>query len=372
MARRFASSIDLTGFAILGALLDPVSSDPSGLGTGDKGRIWYNITSSPPQLKIWNGTAAIDVMARANATGTQTASTISDLATVVQAYSLSAFAAPTGDLSVGSHKLTNVTDPGSAQDAATKNYIDTALAGLASGQVLKGAVKVATSANVANPTGAPGSTIDGVTMGVGDVFLLMGNTTGSQNGPYVWASSTSAARATNWDTSGEASLGSYWIVEQGTNADTFALLTNDSAVTLGTTALTFVVRGAAGATYSVNGGLTLSGTAISVNPGTGILAASGSSTTTAIDTSLVVRKVGGAVPATTGGIFSVSGANVTVNHALSNSNPELTVTAGGTPASGYTAGKPVEVDWSVTDANNLLIAFPGAPATGNWVVGVQG
>ncbi len=46
--------------------------------------------------------------------------------------SLSYFAAPTGDLSIGSHKLTNVTNPGSAQDAATKSYVDTAVVGVAS------------------------------------------------------------------------------------------------------------------------------------------------------------------------------------------------------------------------------------------------
>ncbi len=50
----------------------------------------------------------------------------------------------TGDQSLGSHKLTNVTDPAAAQDAATKNYADTKfggstldLTGLADGQSVK-------------------------------------------------------------------------------------------------------------------------------------------------------------------------------------------------------------------------------------------
>ena len=36
---------------------------------------------------------------------------------------------PTGDLNINSNKLTNVTNPSSAQDAATKNYVDTQVAG---------------------------------------------------------------------------------------------------------------------------------------------------------------------------------------------------------------------------------------------------
>lgn len=370
MARRFASDVDLTGFKLLGALMNPLSSDPTGLGSSDEGRVWHNTTTH--KLMYWNGTAAIDMLARANHTGTQLSSTISDLATTVQAYRLDQFAVPTADLSLNSHKLTSVTDPASAQDAATKNYVDTQISSLTSGQVLKGAVKVATSTNIANPTTAPGSTIDGVTMSAGDVFLLMGQTTASQNGPYTWSSATSAARASNWNTSAQAVLGSYWIVEQGTNADTFALCTNDTAITLGTTALTFTIRGTSGSTYSVNGGLTLSGTVISVNPGTGILAPAGASTTTSIDTSVVARKVTGIVPTTTSGVFSVSGASVTINHALNNSAAALTVRAYSSPASGYTAGQLVEMDSVAQDANNLVVTFPAAPAANNWVVQVIG
>jgi hypothetical protein len=369
MARRYATDIDLLGFSLLNAMVNPVSSDPSGLGVGQAGRIWFNSTTG--KFMYWNGTAAIDLSARANHTGTQLASTISDLAATVQAYRLDQFAAPTGPLSVGSQRIINQADPTGAQDSATKNYVDTQLAGLTTGQVIKGSVRVAATSNVS--LAAPGATIDGVALAANDVVLLTGQTTASQNGPYVWTAAGSAlTRAANWDTSAEAVLGSYWVVREGSNADTFALLTNDTAVTLGTTSLTFAFRGTAGATYSVNGGLTLSGTVLSVNPGTGILAPAGSSTTTSIDTTVVARKVAGIIPATTSGVFSVSGATVTINHALANFGAALTLRAYTSPVSGYSAGQLVEVDNVASDANNLVVTLPGAPAANNWFVQVIG
>ena len=195
MSIRLAGNLDLTQFAIIGAMLHPVSADPSGLGTGDKGRIWFNTTSN--RLKVWDGTGAVDLLDLSAATGTLTASKISDLATVVQAYRLDQFAAPNTDISMASHKITNVTDPSGNQDAATKNYVDTALAGLATGQTLKGAVRGAATTNV-NIASAP-ATIDGITPTNGDIFLLTGQTTGTQNGPYVWTAAGAAmARAANW------------------------------------------------------------------------------------------------------------------------------------------------------------------------------
>ena len=76
MARRFATDIDLLKFSLLNAMLNPVSTDPTGLGAGDAGRVWFNTTT--PTLKVWNGTSAIDLLARSTQTGTQLASTISD------------------------------------------------------------------------------------------------------------------------------------------------------------------------------------------------------------------------------------------------------------------------------------------------------
>ena len=197
---------------------------------------------------------------RANHTGSQLANTISDFDTAVRLNRLDQLAAPTGSVSMASQKLINLLDPTAAQDAATKAYVDSQIAGLQSGQTLKGTVRVATSSNV--NTASPGASIDGVTMAAGDVVLLTGQTTASQNGPYVWNGAAAAmTRAGNWDTTAEAVVGSYWIVREGTQADSFALMTNDT-FTLGTTGATFTfVKTAQSATAPVeqdlgNGSLT--------------------------------------------------------------------------------------------------------------------
>lgn len=188
-------------------------------------------------------TASTNDRSRANHTGTQLANTISNFDAQVRTSRLDQMAAPTAAVSMNNQKITALADPTTAQEAATKNYVDTQLAGVASGQILKGEVRVATSANV--NLASPGATVDGITMVNGDIFLAMGQTTGSQNGPYVYNGSGAAAtRAPNWDAAGEAVIGSYWVVAEGTNADKFALLSNDT-FTLGTTTATFTLIGSA-------------------------------------------------------------------------------------------------------------------------------
>jgi hypothetical protein len=367
VARKFAVDLDLlSAFAIRNALLNPVTNDPSGLGVGQAGLVWFNTTSG--RLKVWSGSAAVDFLDRANHVGTQLASTISDLVATVTALRLDQFAAPNTDVSFGSHKATNLLDPTTNQDAATKAYVDNALAGLASGQVIKGAVAVAATANV--DTAAPGAAIDGQTISNGEVVLLTGQTTASQNGPWVFNGSAAAmTRATNWDTTAEAALGSYWVVQRGTKADNYALLTNDTAITLGTTALVFTFIG--GTTLTQGNGVTISSGIVSVlaSPGGG-LAVDG--TGVKLDTAVAVRKVTGIIPTATSGIFTVSGAVVTINHQLNNSAATIIVRAGSSPAAGYTTGQRVELDDPTTDANNLQVTLPGVPAANNWTFMIEG
>jgi hypothetical protein len=71
-----------------------------------------------------------DPYARANHTGTQTASTVSDFDTQVRTSRLDQMAAPTGSVSVNSQKITNLATPTANTDASTKLYVDTKVADL--------------------------------------------------------------------------------------------------------------------------------------------------------------------------------------------------------------------------------------------------
>ena len=71
-----------------------------------------------------------DPYARANHTGTQAASTITDLASTVKAYRLDEFATPNTSLALGLNKITGLADPTLDQDAATKAYTDAKVAAL--------------------------------------------------------------------------------------------------------------------------------------------------------------------------------------------------------------------------------------------------
>lgn len=183
--------------------------------------------------------------ARSNHTGTQTASTISNFTAAVQAIAWASMVAPSGSVNINSQKLENVADGSSATDAVNKGQLDAAVAAVTAGLTLKGAVEVVATSNftVSNPGT---STFDGQTITSGQIVLLAGQSTGSQNGPYVFNGSGSAmTRATNWDTSGEAVVGSFWTVLRGTKAEQIALMTNDS-FTLATDTAAFTYFNPAG------------------------------------------------------------------------------------------------------------------------------
>lgn len=102
----------------------------------------------------------------------------------------------------------------------------------------KGGVRAATFSNIT--IASPGATIDGLTAAVNDTFLLLGQTAATANGPYLYnGASTPMTRLTNWDSTPDAALGSYWQITQGTHAGTYAQMVNPT-FTLGTDSLQVV------------------------------------------------------------------------------------------------------------------------------------
>lgn len=182
-----------------------------------------------------DGEQGAHYLARANHTGTQGHDTIGDFDAGVQTNRLDQLAAPTAAVSLNGQKATSLADPTSAQDAATKAYVDAARAGLD----VKQSVRAASTANIDLATGGA-LTIDGVALSAGDRVLVKDQTTGSENGIYEVAAGA-WARAGDADEDAEVTAGMFVFAEEGTaNDDTGWVLSTNDPITVGTTALDFV------------------------------------------------------------------------------------------------------------------------------------
>jgi hypothetical protein len=91
------------------------------------------VTNTMLAGSIANSKLATDPLARANHTGTQLASTVSDFDTQVRTSKVTDLTAPTGSFSMNSQKITNLATPTSNTDASTKAYVDTSITNLIDG-----------------------------------------------------------------------------------------------------------------------------------------------------------------------------------------------------------------------------------------------
>ena len=177
------------------------------------------------------------------------------LVTAAVQASLTDLSSPTASFSFNSQALTNLQDPTNAQDAATKNYVDS----VAQGLDVKQPVIAATTVSI---TLVGAQTIDGVSVTAGQRVLVKNQSTPSQNGIYV-VQTVAWTRATDMATWSQVPS-AFTFVEQGTTqADTGWVCTSDLSGTIGTTAITFAQFSGAG-TYTAGTGLTLTGGSFSI------------------------------------------------------------------------------------------------------------
>lgn len=246
----------------------------------------------------------------------------------------------------------NAADPTGATDLVTKQYADN----LARGAKWKDPVRAASTANVTIASGlVNASSMDGVTLATGDRVLLKNQTTASENGIYVVAASGAASRAADANTNGQLTPGSAVYVTEGTaNGDKAFTITSDSAITLGTTAITWGQFGG-GTTYTASLGVQLSGTDIRANYGAGLTL---SGNQLIVDDTRQVRKYAA-------NIGDGSTTAIAVTHSLG--TRDITVSV-----HDATTFEEVECDVVKTSTSVVTLTFATAPASNAYRVTVHG
>ncbi|MDQ3782108.1 MAG: hypothetical protein M3349_04120 [Actinomycetota bacterium] len=326
--------------------------------------------------------------------GTLTPAAIPTFDTQVRTSRLDQMAAPTAAVALNSQKITGLADPVAAQDAATKAYVDATRQGLD----IKDSVRVASTASVT--VASPGASIDGVSLTAGDRVLLKNQTTGAENGIYIWnGAAVPMTRSLDADTSAEVTPGMFTFVEEGTQADTGWVLTTNAPITLGTTALAFtqfsgsadLVAGAGltktGNTLDVVGTanrITVAADSIDISTsyvgqtsitttgtistgtwqGTAVgLAYGGTGATTAAGARTALAETGYSLPRKyAADVGNGSLTSIVVNHGLNTRDVTVTVRDNATP---YETMYP---DIRATDVNNVTLVFATAPTSAQYRV----
>jgi len=146
-------------------------------------------------------------------------------------------------------KILNLPSPATANEPATRAFVEN----LINGQAWKDAVRVASTTSIT--IASPGATIDGVSMSVNDRVLCKDQSTGSENGIYVWnGAATPMTRALDFDATGAELEGAVVPVEEGTaNAATRWYLTTQNPAIGSALAFANLAGGAPAASTTVAG-----------------------------------------------------------------------------------------------------------------------
>lgn len=250
---------------------------------------------------------------------------------------------------------TNMADPSSATDAATKQYVDNFVNGLS----FKDEVQVATTTNGTLATAfANGQSIDGVTLVTGMRILLKDQTTAADRGIYTVNSSGAPTRAVDANSTAALAQATVRVVQGTTNAGT-QWTQSATVTTVGTTGQVWAASGGGTAYTAADDTVTVSGSTLAVKIKSGGGVTHDGTTGLAVDRT----QAGSRAPYAADCVATTN--PQTFNHALGTSDVDVTVRIKGT-------GEVVMASVIVVDANNISVDFGGAPTSAQYRVFVAG
>jgi hypothetical protein len=279
-----------------------------------------------------------------------------------------------GDIDADSSKIINVAEPTAAQDAATKSYVDATSSGLD----VKASCELATAAALSAVTYANGSsgvgatltadangalTVDAVAAVAADRIVVKNQVATAHNGIYV-VTATGAVdaafvltRATDFNSSTTITSGAFTFTEKGTdNADNGYVMTTDSAIVVGTTAIAWDQFSGAGQ-ITAGAGLTKSGNVMSANVDDSSLAISGD------DLQIKSTYVGQTSLTTLGTIATGTWNGAVIADAYVNA--ALTISGGTVNGSIVGGSTPAAGTFTTLTANTSLVGTLGTAAQAN-------
>lgn len=288
----------------------------------------------------------------------------------------------TADQPMGGFKLTGLGDPTTAQDAATKFYVDAVASGLdvkASARVATTAVLPAVTASgtgvgktlTANAVGV--LTVDSVATVLNDRILVKNQVAGADNGLYKVTTEGTAGvafvltRAIDADQNAEVTAGMFTFVTEGTaNADTGWVLSTNDPITVDTTSLSFVQFSSAGV-ITAGAGLLQTGSVFDV------VIASGSGGLTANANDISVNYATTAQLADADAAAEAAGTSETLargdhKHLVSTGSPTVTVKSEATAAATGTAATLLRTDAQI----QVATATPGTTIKSDATAASQG